>query len=112
MAICRTDLVNALAQHRGRANGIHIDALTLKLGGAGERDERKVRKLIEALRREGAMAVCGRPNTGYFLADTSAELEETCDFLMRRALTSLKQVSVLKNVAMADLVGQLRLNQA
>lgn len=101
-----TELRNALAAHRGRDKGISADALAKLL----KVTTRQLRKLISDARQDGT-AICGHPSTGYFIAETPAELDESCAFLRQRALHSLKLESVLRGVPMPTLLGQLQLNQ-
>lgn len=101
------EMLNLLADHQGRERGIKCADLAAKAGIS----EREVRKLVSALRRDGT-AICAKPKTGYFLAVTPAELNESCEFLHRRALHSLLLASRIQNVSLPDLVGQLKLNQA
>lgn len=101
----KTELANILARHTGRENGITAN----NLAGLLQALPRTVRSLVSDLRMEG-MAVCGHPTTGYYIAATAEELDETCKFLRRRALHSLTLESKLRNVPMEDLVGQLHLN--
>lgn len=77
-------------------------------GRTGSDIERHVRRVIEALRRQG-VPICGRPGHGYYLASTDAELLDTCEFLYSRAMTTLTQVSAMRRVSLPDLRGQLRL---
>lgn len=100
-------LLNLLSAHQGQANGIGAGALSTKAGLS----QRQLRKFISALRDEG-IAICGKPNTGYFVPITPEELRESCAFLEHRALTSLRLLSRMKKVSLPDLLGQLRLNQA
>lgn len=100
----RHHLLRALSGSVGRDNGKSCAALALALGIP----ERGVRDLVTELREQG-IAVCGKPNTGYFIAETAAELEETCAFLRSRAMHSLVLEAKLRNLPLADLVGQLRL---
>lgn len=102
------ELLNLLAWHKGQANGIHMDHLeSLTLQPA-----RRLRKLISDLRLEG-VAICGKPETGYFMAATAEELDEFCiKYLEQRALHSLKLSSRLRNIPLPVLAGQLLLNQA
>lgn len=103
--INKDDLIEVFEAHVGKARGIKARALADKLGIA----ERTVRQLITEL-REDSVAVCGHPTSGYYLAQTSAELEETLAFLRRRALHSLKLASTLSKLPLAVIVGQLQLN--
>lgn len=90
--------------HHGRANGITCAALAQLL----QCSERVVRELVTELREDGR-AICGHPSVGYFVAQTPAEIEETCAFLRARAMHSLVLESKLRGLPLADLVGQLRL---
>lgn len=94
----------------GQAHG--RTARQLVEGIAGKRStaaERRLRKVIEALRTAGH-PVCGHPARGYYLAATDAELDHTCEFLFHRSMTSLKQVSAMRRVTLPDLRGQLGLS--
>lgn len=93
-----------LSHHIGRGNGISAKQLAQQLGI----NERHVRHLIEALRKDG-MAICGTPKDGYYIAATAEELESTCEFLYARAMCSLAQISYMKKIPMPDLRGQLHL---
>ena len=108
-AVDRVALVSALAAHVGEASGIHAEDLARVItGDGGPAAQRRLRAAIEELRREG-FQICGRPETGYFLADTEAELNRTCNFLYDRAMTGLAQVAAMKRVALPELRGQLQL---
>lgn len=102
-------VLDALGDHEGAGNGISARDLVQKICGLSTANgERQLRHVIEALRAEGHR-VGARPSTGYFLAATDDELDETCEFLFSRAMTSLRQVAAMKRVALPDLRGQLRL---
>jgi len=94
----------ALIGHRGRANGITARTLAQQI----EISERDVRHAVTELREE-EFAICGHPSSGYFIAETAAEIEETCEFLRGRALHSLMLASRLSKKPLAELIGQLRL---
>lgn len=100
----KTDLLVVLQSHRGRENGVTAAALAASLGC----NARVIRELVTELRMD-EIAVCGHPATGYFIAATDAELEETCAFLRSRAMHSLVLESRLRRRPLADLIGQLRL---
>lgn len=104
-------LLKTLANHIGKANGIHVKQLVMEITGdcqSNSADERMVRELVNRLRMEGHH-VCGTPSSGYYMAQTEEELNETCHFLYERAMTSLRQVARMKDVTLPDLRGQLRL---
>lgn len=100
----RHDLMARMVFHRGKGNGIKAADLAQKLGIP----ERQVRTLVSEAREEGT-AICGTPQTGYYVAKTKEELQETMDFLMNRAKKSLHLASRLSNVPLADLAGQMHL---
>ena len=97
-------VAQVLARHRGAANRIGGEALANECVLTG----RAVRLAVTELRMQG-IGVCGRPETGYFLANSAQELEPTCQFLRSRALKSLVLEARMRNVALADLLGQLRI---
>lgn len=99
-----TRLLIALTNHKGAANGIGVKALAAELMIT----ERAVREAVTELRMQG-LSVGGRPETGYFLATSAAELEPTLQFIRSRAITSLVLEARMRNVALPDLLGQLRL---
>lgn len=93
----------------GSANGQTAEQLVLALVGRhSAAAERQLRDIIVAL-RVGGHAVCAEPTHGYYIAADSIELNRACDFLLARAMTSLRQISAMKRVAMPDLRGQLGL---
>ena len=104
----KTEVLNALARHQGRDNGISAQRLAEQL----DMPPRRLRKLIAELRDGDGHAICGTPATGYFMAVTPEELQATCAFLEHRALHSLLLLSRMKKVSLPDLLGQLKLNQA
>lgn len=99
------DLMAAMLNHLGSENAISSRQLSIDL----DITERKVRGLVTECRLEG-FAICGHPKSGYFMARNQEELEETLKFLRHRALTSLKLASVLGNIPLGDLIGQLHIN--
>lgn len=102
-------VLDVLCDHEGAGNGIRARDLVAKIAGlptaAGER---RVRHIIEGLRRAGH-PIGAHPSTGYFLALTPEEIDGTCEFLYARAMTSLTQIAAMKRVSVPDLRGQLRL---
>lgn len=100
----KTAVLNELARHRGKTNGIAAEALAI----AANVTPREVRHQVTALREEG-IAVCGHPSTGYFIAATPEELETTVEYLKSRALHSLRLASRLTKIPLLDLIGQLKL---
>ena len=100
----KAHVLAALARHVGRAQGVAAHPLAEIIGIT----ERRLRACISLLREEG-VAVCGHPRSGYFIAATADELDESCRFLRSRALHSLVLEARLRKIPFADLVGQLHL---
>lgn len=100
----KAHLAAYLQLHIGKDRGITAAAIAVALGC----NERQVRLMVTELREDG-VAVCGHPASGYFIAATPGELEETCAFLRSRAMHSLVLESKLRHVPLPDLIGQLRL---
>ena len=98
------DLLSVLSSHIGQTRGITAKGLAGQLDCA----ERHVRHLVSELRKDGT-ALCGKPNTGYFIAANAQELEETCQFLRSRAMHSLILEAQLRKVPLPDLLGQMKL---
>ena len=103
-ALERARLLSLLSARPGRGHGIGARDLA-QMAGLSERD---LREAISELRMEG-IAICGTPKSGYFIAATPEELEETCAFLRDRAMHSLTLESKLRHVPLPELLGQLRL---
>lgn len=104
-------LLAELQHHVGQANGVHADELVRRITGQlvnTDMHTRRVRFLIKELRKQGSH-ICGTPTDGYFMAATPEELQRTVAFLEERAMTTLMQLSHMKNIALPELLGQLRL---
>lgn len=100
----KNQLLAILSSHIGRGRGITANNLAELLSTYA----RQVRMLITELRMDG-VAVCGTPETGYYIAADADELEETCQFLRSRAMHSLGLEARLRKVPLADLLGQMHL---
>lgn len=92
-------------EHAGKASGIGAELLAQRLGIT----ERLLRALVSQAREEG-VAISATPETGYYIAQTAEEVEESCDFLRSRAMHSLRMEAQLRRIPLPDLLGQLRLN--
>ena len=105
-------VLSALSGRHGRDMGLSVRELVARLRAGPmfvqPHDERDVRASIETLRRRG-LHICGTPTDGYYMARTEEELLETCEFLYRRAMTSLSQVAAMRQISLPDLRGQFRL---
>lgn len=109
--ITPSQVLQALTHHIGRDNGVRVDRLVAEITGDPAHDEaaeRQVREAVVHLRNDGHH-VCAHPSSGYYMAATPDELDETCEFLVERAMTTLKQVAAMKRVSLPDLRGQLHL---
>ena len=102
-------VLSALQERRGAANGITArDLVYVITGRVHAADERRLRTIIEKLRRDGH-PICAHPSLGYHWAATASELDAAVGFLVNRAMTSLAQASAMKRVALPDLHGQFGL---
>ncbi len=114
--IDRDRLLEVLSRHIGAEHGVTIKQLADECVGASvvmeandaARQQRHLRELVVELRIEGHH-ICAHPSRGYYMAANGDELDETCQHLHSRAMTSLRQVSAMKRVSLPDLVGQLNL---
>ncbi len=108
--IDRDSVLAALSSRIGKARGISCADLVREITWRepSEADKRRLRHVIEDMRKEG-QHVCGHPSSGYYIAANEEELNETCKFLADRALTSLTQAARMKKIAVPDIHGQLRL---
>lgn len=108
--IDKHSVLAALSQHIGKERGITasdlVSQITWSVATPGEC--RHLRHVIEELRNEG-QHICAHPSLGYFIAANEKELNQTCEFLFHRAMTSLTQVAKMKKVSLPDLRGQLGL---
>lgn len=105
----RVEQMAALVQllstrHAGRAAGIGAEDLARQLC----LHERTLRSLISEARENG-LAISATPESGYYVAQTAAELDESCEFLRSRAMHSLRMEAQLRRIPMPDLLGQLHL---
>jgi hypothetical protein len=103
-------LMTILPNHIGKAYGVTAEQLATECLGCKPTplDLRSLRSAVQELRNEGVL-ICASPGTGYFIAEYDKEVDETCEFLYDRAMSSLKQISRMKKIALPDLRGQLRL---
>lgn len=94
-----------LTRHKGRDQGIHMRGLVKTVTNSlqsGDVVERKVREIIQQLRLQGH-PICGHPASGYFLADSQQELDDTCTFLLARVDTTVQQIAAMLKVNAPDL---------
>ena len=106
LALERKALVLTALQSRiGEARGMHV----AELSSVTMLHARICRKAIELLRLDGVQ-LCGKPETGYYIAATAEELTNTTDWMFKRAAKTLKQISRMTKVALPALVGQINLD--
>lgn len=100
----------ALTGRIGPGNGATVRELASEVLGrpSTAADERTLRHVIVALRRDGA-PICATPDEGYHHAGDAGDLQRTCVHLTQRAMTALEQVAAMRRVALPDLYGQLGL---
>jgi biotin operon repressor len=92
----------------GHNNAISLKNLCLRT----KMPERKIRKVIEALRREQwAILIHPSPPWGYFLAATKEELEEYNNYMRHRLIEEYRTYKIVKNATIKkfDRVTQLPL---
>lgn len=93
------------ASHTGAQNSISGAALAAQMGIK----PRTVRALVLRL-RENAIAVCGSPETGYFIAATPDELEATCKLLQAHGIHQLTVAARMRKTTLPELLGQMTLS--
>jgi len=98
-------LLDILARHVGKRNSVSGNELAALVGVK----PRTVRALVLKL-RENAVAVCGTPETGYYIAENAAEVEDTCKLLESHALHQLTVAARMRKTTLPDLLGQLHLS--
>lgn len=86
-----TDALKA-ALKTGAANGQDANSLAFLL----DTTPRAIRNLVSELRKEN-VAVCAHPKTGYFIAQTQAEVDSVAEWLHSRAMHSLVEEKNLRN---------------
>jgi hypothetical protein len=70
-------------------------------------DERRIRKTIEHLRREG-VPICSTAR-GYFMAADAQDLAKSMEYSDSYALSILTRTAKQRKITMLDLLGQLKL---
>jgi len=113
-AFNKSDLLFALSKHVGAGSGVKVEQLLLEITKEycqvkDSSGERRIRDLIVDLRLEGHQ-ICASPETGYFIAENSNELKQTCEMLNARAMTTLRQTAAMLKQSIPDMVGQMRLD--
>lgn len=93
----KTQLLQILQRHVGKQRGIHVKHLAHQLAAT----ERAARKLVAEARADG-LPICGTPESGYYLASSQAELDETIAFMQSRVQSSLDQIACLRRAVLPD----------
>lgn len=104
MSAGKHGVLAALQHHIGERNGVRAEVLAKRL----DINPRRLRSIISELIEDG-IAVCGHPASGYYIAQTSTELEATVQFHKSRALHELRKAAALQRIPLPDLIGQLKL---
>jgi biotin operon repressor len=103
-------VLSVLRSHRGRARAIRVDDLGRLIGTSG----REVQEIVHRLRIEHGVAIAsaaGKP-AGYYLVETTAELEQCYHEHRSKALSTLAAMAALRRVALPELLGQLAIEVA
>lgn len=105
LQITKEQVLAELQRHVGRENGIHGRDLVAQITNQVTNQpalERAVRDFIVELRMD-QHRVCGYPASGYYMAATQKEFDDTCVFLLERASTTVDQVAAMKGRIAPDL---------
>jgi tRNA(Ile)-lysidine synthase TilS/MesJ len=108
--------LTTMAKHIGRNNAISMVNLYTEVFGEAPKTAisgtRKIRKLINELRKEGipicSVRVAGE--NGYFLASGGSDLEDYCRRLRTEALKKLQLEATLRKLTLPKLLGEIHLN--
>lgn len=109
LQITKEQVLAELKNHVGRKNGIHGRDLVARITNSmlpAPALERSLRDLIVELRMDQHQ-ICGYPDSGYYMAETPKELNETCRFLLDRASTTVNQVAAMKGRFAPDLYAEM-----
>ena len=110
----KVDVLMVLSRHIGKEKAIGMGELyEMVFGETWENrinDTRKLRYIITDLRSDGVpiCSVSDRNGGGYFLASAGSELENYLGRIRRRALSALSMEAKIRDVALPELLGQLR----
>ena len=112
----KTNVLGILTRHIGKEKAIGMGELYKRVYGKPWEnrinDTRALRRLITELRYEGYLIgeVRSRTGGGYYLARSESELEDFFGRRTQEALRKLKMVSCMKNLGLAEFLGQLSLD--
>ena len=109
-------LLSVLTRHVGSSNAIGMSLLYEEVYGKPPKTKisgtRKLRYLVNELRKEGN-PICSssrKDNPGYYLAAAGSELENYLKRIRVRALKTLKLESIIRKVALPQLIQEISLN--
>lgn len=102
MSVWERKAIAILDEHVGKENAIPMAVLAKEL----RLTTRETRYLILIVKFRRQVPVMSHKK-GYFLVQDTRELEDCCTMFRRRALTSLKNESVLKKVSLQELLGEV-----
>lgn len=102
-----------LEAHRGRESAISRADLVEKINSEAplivKYHEREIRDTIKHLVTRHGERI-GSCKNGYYMIETSEELEQACKYYHSYAMSLLHVEARLRKVALADLLGQLRMD--
>jgi hypothetical protein len=110
------DIMIILSQHTGREKAIGMaqlyEAVYQRPWRNKINDTRELRRLITALRYQGALIgeSRGRTGGGYYLARSTHELTQFFDRRKHEALKKLLMVSKMQKIGLHELMGQMAFN--
>jgi hypothetical protein len=102
-------ILRILEGHQGRDNAVSRAALIDCVNGdcpLFSVSDRNIRKTIKHLITQHGIGI-GSCHWGYFMAETSEEIEEVCRYYDSYGLSSLFVSSKLRKIEMRDYLGQL-----
>ncbi|KAA0257195.1 hypothetical protein FHQ18_11565 [Deferribacter autotrophicus] len=109
-------VMTVLSKHIGKHNAISMVELYKHVFSEEPESKvngtRKIRKVIEMMRREG-VPICAtqeKDGSGYYLAAAGSELEDYCKRLRRRALKLLAMESKLRKITLPKLIHDISIN--
>ena len=109
-------VMTILSRHVGQEKAIGMGELYAKVyerpWNNRINDTRALRRVITALRHDGALIGETRSQNGggYYLARSAHELGQFFNRRKREALKKLQMISAMKGIGLDELLGQMRLN--
>jgi hypothetical protein len=110
-------IMAVLGEHIGEQNAISMPGLVEKVFGKpcgdpyNDPDPRRLRKLIDALQKEGKK-ICSRVRTeggGYWLAAAASQYQDNINRLKKAGLKKLAKAARMENIGLPKLLNQLAL---